>query len=75
MRYPNNRNHVYHYANSQKYDSRDTRYYDNSRYQGRNNAPRNEYATRNVRPTSNPYLYYEVLTPGPSRQKGTYKYT
>ncbi|XP_063942630.1 uncharacterized protein LOC135150298 [Daucus carota subsp. sativus] len=75
MHYPSNRNHVYQYENSQRYNSRDTRYFDNSRYQSRNNAPQNYYASRNVLPTSNPYLYYEVLTPRPSRQKGTYKYT
>ena len=75
MHYPSERNHMYQYENSQRYNSRDTRYYDNSRYQSRNNAPQNYYVSRNVLPTSNPYLYYEVLTPGPSRQKGTYKYT
>ena len=83
--YTNDRNMMYRGNNSQGYASaRNTRYYDNTIYHANNrgtqyNASRNLYMPTNdyAMPRfyhANSNILYDELTPGPSRQKGTYLY-
>ncbi|XP_063942806.1 uncharacterized protein LOC135150437 [Daucus carota subsp. sativus] len=79
MYYRNDRNNMYRGGNSQRYNySKNTRYVDNNVY-ARNYASRNSYM-QNYAYTmpsfyhANSNAFYNTLTQGPSRQKGTNKF-